>query len=481
MREKQIKNNTVISTLSLFAQSGYSALLGLGANLILTIILSPAIFGIYFTTLSLIGILNYFSDIGLAASLIQKKEINDDDLTTTFTIQQLLVISLVILGFFFTNQVATFYHLPPTGKLLYQALLLSFFISSLKTIPSVLLERKIEFQKIVLVQIVENTFFYLTVTIMALLGYKLLSFTVAVILRAIVGVILIYGLSFWMPRIGFSSKSFKKLIKFGAPFQTSSLLALFKDNLINLYLGKAAGFQILGYIGWAKKWAEFPLRIIMDNLSRIMFPLFSRFQHDKEKIGRLVEKTLYIQSLIIVPLITEMIILMPLIIDIVPRYKRWESALYIFYIFALSAFFSTFSTPFINLFNALGKAFLSLNFMIAWTLLTWIFILILTPYSKLYAYPITNFLLGLTFIAVVYKAKKLIKFNFIQNTLAPTVSSLIMGIIAFFTTMHLSPSLLSFFIVTLISLLTYIGALLFLFRINIINSFKEILAYAKQK
>ena len=69
---KQLKKQTLISTLSLLFQSGYSAMLGFVANLVLTILLSPQIFGIYFTVLSIIAILNYFSDIGLAASLIQK-------------------------------------------------------------------------------------------------------------------------------------------------------------------------------------------------------------------------------------------------------------------------------------------------------------------------------------------------------------------------------------------------------------------------
>src|SRR3989304_996250 len=62
----------ITSVMSLFFQSGYSAFLGLAANLVLTILLTPAIFGMYITVLSIISLLNYFSDIGLAASLKQK-------------------------------------------------------------------------------------------------------------------------------------------------------------------------------------------------------------------------------------------------------------------------------------------------------------------------------------------------------------------------------------------------------------------------
>lgn len=273
MDEKVVKKNSIISVLSLFFQSGYSAALGFAANIALTIFLDPKIFGIYITVLSIIALLNYFSDIGLAASLIQRKNIDDDDVKTAFTIQQALILTVLLLAYFATDFVVTFYRLPPEGKVLYWSLLVSFFMSSLKTIPSVFLERKIQFQKIVLVQIVENTIFYISVIFFAWQGYGLLSFAYSVVARAIVGVILIYSLSFWIPRIGFSRKSARHLLSFGVPFQSMSFLALVKDEFVNLFLGKVIGFEALGFIGWAKKWAESPLRIIMDNVSRVIFPV----------------------------------------------------------------------------------------------------------------------------------------------------------------------------------------------------------------
>src|SRR3990167_8928943 len=194
----------ITSVLSLFFQSGYSAFLGLIANLILTILLSPTIFGMYITVLSIISLLNYFSDIGLAASLIQKKDIIDDDIKTTFTVQQILIIMLVIIGYLSSSFIKEFYNLPAEGVYLFWGLLLAFFISSLKTIPSVFLERKIQFQKVVRVQIIENTVFYLLVTTLALLNFGVMSFTYAVIARAIVGLIAMYSISFWTPRIGLS-------------------------------------------------------------------------------------------------------------------------------------------------------------------------------------------------------------------------------------------------------------------------------------
>src|SRR3972149_9993873 len=208
-QKEDLKRRGVLSTMSLFFQSGYSAFLGLIANLILTILLSPQVFGLYITVLSIIAFLNYFSDIGLAASLIQKKELTDEDVSTTFTVQQMLILTLITLGFGATYIIQNFYQLPTAGVYLYWALLVGFFICSLKTIPSVFLERKILFQKLVFVQVVENTVFYVAVSLFALLGWGINSFTIAVILRSLTGLVLIYSISFWRPTIGISVRSLK--------------------------------------------------------------------------------------------------------------------------------------------------------------------------------------------------------------------------------------------------------------------------------
>ncbi len=472
-----LKRKTIVSTLSLFFQSGFSAFLGLAANLVLTILLSPAIFGIYITILSMISVLNYFSDIGLAASLIQKKDVSDEDVKTTFTVQQILILALILVAFLLTPFIIRFYNLPIDGKYLYWSLLFSFFLSSLKTIPSVFLERKIQFQKIVLVQIVENIFFYLSVVIFAVLGLQLKSFTLAVLFRSIVGLVMIYILSPWVPRIGVEWSHLKTLLKFGVPFQASSFLALFKDDLITLYLGKALGFEGLGYIGWAKKWAEAPIRIIMDNISKVLFPVIARIQHDRAKISRLVEKILNYQSLILAPSIVGLALVMSPLISIIPKYGKWQPALPLFYLFCLSSLFSSYSTPFMNLFNALGKVKISFSFMAIWTIMVWVLTAILTPFLGYSGFPITQLILSSTFLFVVWRAKKIIQFSFVKPIYKPLITAIIMGIILFFLRASLPLSIPYLMMTVAAGVFVYFILLFVLFRINLISEIKSLLSY----
>lgn len=476
---KSIKKRSIISFVSLLLQSGYASVLGLAANLILTILLSPEIFGIYITVLSLISLLNYFSDIGLAASLIQKKDVSEDDIKTTFTIQQVLVITLISLGFSLSSFIKDFYNLPQEGLYLYWALLASFFISSAKTIPSVLLERKIQFHKIVVVQIVENTVFYIAVSLLALKGFGLMSFTYAVLLRAITGLVLIYSLSFWIPKVGISRKSLRTLLSFGLPFQASSFLALFKDDLIMLFLGKTLGFTGVGYIGWAKKWAEAPLRIVMDNVTKILFPVISRLQDDTRKVGSIMEKIIYFQTALLAPLMVASAFAMPKLIHIIPRYNKWEAALPLFFIFVLSSFLVTYSAPFINVFNALGKAKLSLLFMTLWTILVWVLTPLAVGRFEYFGFPLVHLAISLTFVFVVKEAKKMFPLRLTPNVLPFVFSAALMGLALY----SLDFILISTNIVVLVGEVTLAGilylALLYgAFRIHLI---KEVLKLFKRE
>src|SRR3990167_54398 len=117
--------------------------------LLLTTYLGPKEFGLYGLVGSIVIILGYFSDIGLAASLIQKREtVTTSDLRTTFTIQQVLVTILVILTLIASPWIKNYYGLGKPEYWLLLALLLSFFLSSLKSIPSVMLERSLRFELI---------------------------------------------------------------------------------------------------------------------------------------------------------------------------------------------------------------------------------------------------------------------------------------------------------------------------------------------
>lgn len=420
-----IKKRVVVGVVALTARTFLLQVVAFGATFLLTIFLSPETFGIFYVVSAIISFLGYFSDIGLAAALIQKKEeVTREDLSTTFIIQQALVLVLVFFSLIFSQTIALFYGLDASGVWLFRALTIAFFLSSLKTIPSVLLERKLAFDRLVIPQIVETLGFYIVAVYLAWRGYGISSFTWAVIARGVTGLVAMYCIEPWFPTVAFSHESVKKLMTFGVPFQLNSFLALLKDDLLTVFLGKILPFAHVGYIGWAKKWAEVPLRLFMDSLMRVTFPAYSRMQEDEKVLSRAIEKTLFALSASIFPIYSGMLFFIHFLMQLIPKYSQWEPALLSFYLFVFSSILAGLTSPLMNALNATGKVRITLTFMIIWTVATWFFTSICVYLFGYNGVAAALLIVGSSIYFVVRKVQKIIPFAFWKSIWSPLVATL---------------------------------------------------------
>lgn len=449
--KKSIKGVFALTSRTFFIQ-----IVSLFSNLLLTIYLAPSVFGIFFIVSAAIAFLSYFSDIGLAAALIQKKDqVTDKDLKTTFTIQQVLVLTIVVIALLGSNSIGKFYNLESDGVLLFQVLAISFFLSSLKTIPSIILERNLEFSKLVIPQIVETLVFNIVAVFLAVKGFGVASFTAAVLLRGISGLLAIYLISPWKIGVGFSFDSAKKLLSFGFPFQLNSLLALIKDDLFIAYLGKVLPLAQVGYIGFAQKWALMPLRLIMDNVIRITFPSFSRLQDEKEILTKAIEKSIFAACFIIFPSLAGLVILSPYFIHLIPKYIKWEPALLSLMFFSINAALSSVSTPLTNALNAIGKIKTTLYLMVFWVVSTWVLTPILIIKIGFNGVAVSSAIISLSVILVIYIVKRYISFSVFNAVFYPFISTLVMGMVVYALSAVLGGSLLGIFVTILLGMFVY--------------------------
>lgn len=429
-----VAKKSVRGIFALISRTFLVQILSVVASFILTVFLDPSSFGVFFVVSSVVVFLNYFQDIGLAASLIQKKEEPTiEELRTTFTVQQILVLILIIPAFIFSKNIVNFYNLNQSGLFLFYALLLSFFASSLKTIPTVMIERSLDFNKLALTQIVENLVYNLILIFFAISGFGITSFTIAVISRSLVGLILIYIIAPWQIGFAYNSSVFRKLLSFGLPFQANSILALIKDDLLNIYLGKVLPLRQVGFIGFSQKWAFLPLRLVMDNVIKITFPSMSRLQHDKIALQLAIEKSLFLVSFIIFPCAFGIIILSPYFINFIPRYQKWEPAILSVIFFSLNTVFSSISTPLTNFLNAIGKVKTTLFFMIFWTVATWVLTLIFIRFFGFAGVAAASFVVSISSVFVILFAKKYVQFSLVKPVIRQLIAALIMGIFIFLT------------------------------------------------
>lgn len=448
----------------------------------LTVFLGKAEIGLFFAVSELVAILGYFSDIGLAAALIQKKEKPEiKDIRSTFTIQQTLVLIMVALVFIFTSWLQRFYNITQPGIWLLWALTAGFFLASLKTIPSVLLERKLRFDLLVVVEIVETLLFYGIAVSLAWKGFGIISYAWAVLTRGIVGVILIYIFSPWPIGFAFEKSSLKSLLKFGVPYQANTFLAVIKDRLMNVFLWKIIGAEGVGILGWAQKWAQMPLRLVMDSVIKVTFPAYARMQDKSEELEKAIEKTLFFISLLIFPALVGLAILARPLVFIIPRYEKWDVALFALYFYAINSAWGAVTTPLTNALAAVGKIKTVFKLMVMWTVLTWIFFPFLAFKYGYNGVAIASALVATSSIIAIWITKKIIKFDFWQSINKPFIASLAMGILLFFLAPILAKNILGIACLAIFGALFYLGLIYLMVGQEFIDDAKKIIQTIKTR
>lgn len=430
-------------------------------NIILARLLPVETLGIFNIATAIITFFAFFSDIGLAGALIQKKDsITEEDIKTTFTIQQLLVGFLCIVIFFFAPFLADFYKLDNSGMWLIRILAISFFLSSLKVVPSVLLERDLRFTPLVTVEVIETIIFNVLLIALSLQGFGLWSFSYAALARGISGTLLIYLLNPTKIILGISQDSLKGLLSFGIPFQLNSLLALFKDRLVPLVIARMVTPAEFAYVTWSQAMALLPLDILGE-INRITFPLFSRVQDKKEPLGKALEEALFIASLIIYPLLFGLFALMPYFISIVVG-QKYQPAILSFYLFAFSSYFAVISTIFTNALNAVGRINDTLRLMIMWTVLTWALTPLFVSIFGFIGVAMASFLIAFTSIITIVLVKRFLKVRVINSIFLPTLASIVMAICVYLFSIYLLLDKWTFTVAVVLGAIIY-GGIMFVF------------------
>jgi O-antigen/teichoic acid export membrane protein len=424
----EIKQKSVVGAASYIGRTAVLQAIGLAASLFLSAFFSPEDFGIYGFVIQIIGLLVFFSDIGLAAALVQKKEPPSiKEYRTAFTVQQILSWLIVgLVGVVLMTGIVQ-QKTGQAGVWILLSLAISFPLATLKTVPSIILERKLDFSKLVLPQIFEQITFYAILIFLAWKGMGALAYAYAILARSIIGAIVMTIIQPWRFGLTISREALKILIGFGAKFQLADFLARVKDQLFFLALGMFLPLKEFGYIQWSKTWSQYPYNLTVQNVLAVTFPTFSRLQSNKEALRKAIEKSIFFITLTIFPILVGMSVFIKPLTVVVPSYAKWQPALLSFILFTLSIGWAAISSPLVNTLNAIGKINKTLKLMTIWTVLTWI----ITPIMiKLYGFngvAIAAIIISFTsFLPIIY-VKRHVMINLWTNIWRQSLAALIMA------------------------------------------------------
>jgi len=425
-------------------------------------LLSQESFGVFgIISFVVFTFLFFFSDVGFGAALIQKEEVSDDDLRTTFTIQQALVTLILLATWIVAPWVGRFYNLGNSGAWLVRILSLSLFLTSFKTIPSIMLERRLRFELLIIPEIIETVSYNAIAVYMAMHGYGVWSLVIAVIARTVLGAIALNVIAPWKIGWQLNKKSARELLHFGVPFQLNSVLALIKDNITPTIIAVWYGPSAVGFVNVAQNISSRPMEI-STIVSRITFPTYSRIQGDKERLKRWIEKSIHLMSVVYFPAIIGLIVTARPILEFLYANKsdKWLPALPTLLWFLVAAIPVVITTTYTNAIYATGHPKIVLSLMALYTALTWGIGLPLIHYLGYVGIAITVCIITYTtFPLVLYALGKVVSVDTFGMIWRPFSASLIMGTFVYFVENNYVHGLTSLVAVIFLGLVVYSGLL----------------------
>lgn len=293
-------------------------------TVILARLLTPADFGLAAMGIIYVGLLLVVNEMGIAAPIIQKKDIREQHLSSSFwasivmgsIICGISILISPLLAYFFDNEQI---------EMVVSILSLGFIFGSVGIVQKAQLHRELNFKKIAVIEIGAIVCSGMVSIIMAINGFGVWSIVWGGIIHNIMLSVLVWKASPWRPKWMFHLKSFKELFSFGLNVMGANFVNYARANIDNLIVGKCLGSSALGIYSMAFNLATTPVQKTTSIITKVMFPAFSKIQNDNQRIQQAYLKIITYVSIISFPALALLFIIAPEFVNVVFG-ERWIEA-----------------------------------------------------------------------------------------------------------------------------------------------------------
>lgn len=284
------------STVDRFGQQAVQLIL----MLILAQLLSPADFG----TIGVIAVFTALSFVmvesGFGQALVRKKNADDKDFSTIFYFNIGLAALLYAVLYFFSPQIADYFHQPVLENLSH-LLFISIIFNAFYLVPYVKLGAKLDYKSIAIVNFISTVISGLTGVALALLGFGVWALAWQTVLYHLIRVICFYYFVKWKPVLFFSFKTIKELSPFSLNLLGTGILNVIFNNIYILILGRTFSIKETGFYTQANKFSETSNYTFISILSSSTYNLFVQVYEQKERLQRVFREVMRKTALIVIP------------------------------------------------------------------------------------------------------------------------------------------------------------------------------------
>ena len=331
-------------------------------------LLDPADFGVFTIVQTALQFFTFFGDCGVGGALIrQKHEPTRRELSSVFYFQLAIALVVTTLVWFASSYLHFVWpDFPERGVWIIRALAVDALLTVLRVIPSILLERRLAYGRIAILEAIVQVSFMGTAIGMAALGMHVWALAIGVLVQGVVALVGAQILQPFWPNLVYDGKKLMPIIKFGLTYQVKNIVG-FINGLATPIVGGRMGATNLGYVNFARDTAWYPLKLV-EIIGRVNFPLYARLQGDRKLFSETLSRSIQVCGMATMASVAFFLGLGPSIIHVVYG-DKWLPALPLLYIFAAAITFG-FLSPIVGAaLDASGRPGVLARLAVGWTIL----------------------------------------------------------------------------------------------------------------
>lgn len=363
MKHETSKNKVITSLFWKLSQTISTQVISFGLTMILARLLSPSDYGIIGLITIYINISTIFITGGFGNSLIRKKDIDDEDLSSVFYIYLVFSAFFYAVLFFMAPFIARFYGKPILVPIL-RVLGINLFPGSINSIQQALVARRLMFKMFFWRSITALTISGAVGLTMAYLGYGVWSLVGMQCTSAFVGAFVLWFTVKWRPKLVFSMSKARELFSYGYKLLISNLVTTVYNSLYGLIIGKIYDTTTLGYYTRGQQFPTLIMGSVDGTISSIMLPTLSAMQDDKTRLKATMRKAISGSSFLLNPLMIGLAVIAEPLVSVLLG-EKWIPCVPFLQMSCFAYIFWPMQTTNVKGLQALGRSdlFLKLGFI----------------------------------------------------------------------------------------------------------------------
>jgi teichuronic acid exporter len=426
----QTNKQSVMSSLTWkFLERFLVQIISLAVQIVLARVLAKSDFGSIAIMNAIITYLTIFVQAGFATAIVQKKEINNLDISTTLTISLATATIFYLTLFFCSPFVAQYYQIPELETAI-KISSISLFLDAIFSIQNAVLEREMRFKPIFFRSLIATLVSGGMGVGLAYAGFGIWSLVAQSIVRSgLLVVIMCFDRKLlFLPK--FSLISFKKIFSFTWKILVTNLITSFQDFLRTLIIGKIYSTDDLADYDKAYTYSSYITAAMAQATSSVMLSTFSRKQDDIDELKMMARRTTGLTAFVLFPALLGVVaIAKPLVLVLLT--SKWSGCIPYLMLFCVLRIPSSISVIDKQVYYALGKSQIGLYYEIGLNILKVVALLSTVSISTMAIAVSATIVEYIGIVGIFFLSKRVFGYSIadhMKDLFKPLLSAIIMAI-----------------------------------------------------